>query len=328
MDTIYQEDQILNDIIDACVQRLGWHIQSISPIHRGWLNLKWKIHTDTETYLIKQYNCERFRDYDPAVLNRAFAQQIRLYHDGIPAPKLITDDHTIWHTSHLGERFLVMEYCEGDIVSPGTVNGDQLYDLGRLTGQMHLRLNDGSLPVSASPLFQPPTREQRLQHWDRLYAQLQAEEQQACLPLVEQQRQATVLMNTDILHHLRPGWAHRDLWTDNLLFYPDKVAAILDYDRLNYDYPQLDIARAILSCIWNGELDYSRASVFMQGYREVHPLYKEKLGVSLQALWYMESVWWIRSEMDVESGPPQRFALEMNWLAEHYGELEEITGSL
>ncbi|ANF96701.1 phosphotransferase [Paenibacillus bovis] len=324
MDIAYQEDMILNDIIDACVQRMGWQIQSITPIRRGWLNLKWKIHTDSGIYLIKQYNRERFQAYDPAVLEQAFAQQIRLRASGIPAPQLITDGHTVWHTSALGERFLVMDYCEGEIIMPGMVNEAQLYDLGRITGQMHRLLNDNSLPVQAPPLFQPPTRDQRLQYWEQLYIQFQEEGHQIYLPIVEQQRQTTITMNMDILQTLRPGWAHRDLWTDNLLFYPDKVTAVLDYDRLNYDYPQLDIARAILSCVWDGEFDLTRAAAFMQGYREVHPHYNERLSVSLQALWYMESVWWIRTGMDKDSGPPVRFVREMSWLAEHYGVLDEI----
>nr|WP_237171634.1 phosphotransferase [Paenibacillus sp. IHB B 3084] len=41
---------------------------------------------------------------------------------------------------------------------------------------------------------------------------------------------------------LPPGWVHRDLWTDNVLFNDDKLSAILDFDRLDYDYTQLDIA--------------------------------------------------------------------------------------
>ena len=41
---------------------------------------------------------------------------------------------------------------------------------------------------------------------------------------------------------------HRDLWVDNFLFYNDKVSAILDFDRMDYDYVELDIGRTVISC--------------------------------------------------------------------------------
>ncbi|MDQ0166176.1 phosphotransferase [Bacillus horti] len=40
---------------------------------------------------------------------------------------------------------------------------------------------------------------------------------------------------------------HRDLWMDNLLFHGNRVSAVLDFDRRKYDYPQLDVDRAIMS---------------------------------------------------------------------------------
>ncbi|SEN99540.1 Phosphotransferase enzyme family protein [Paenibacillus sophorae] len=85
---------------------------------------------------------------------------------------------------------------------------------------------------------------------------------------IEIQRRATEDINLEILESLQLGWAHRDLWVDNLLFNDSQLTAILDFDRLNYDYPQLDVARAVMSCALDNSLDVSLASAFIEGYSE------------------------------------------------------------
>jgi homoserine kinase type II len=42
------------------------------------------------------------------------------------------------------------------------------------------------------------------------------------------------------------------------------------------------------------------------------------LGPSIKMLWYLESEWWIRLDLEIQKDiPPARFALEMIWLEEH-----------
>ena len=61
---------------------------------------------------------------------------------------------------------------------------------------------------------------------------------------------------------------HRDLWVDNFLFYNDKVSAILDFDRMDYDYVELDIGRTVISCaLHDGVLNKSLVASFLEGYR-------------------------------------------------------------
>ncbi|MFH4317152.1 phosphotransferase, partial [Acinetobacter baumannii] len=68
------------------------------------------------------------------------------------------------------------------------------------------------------------------------------------LPYIKLQQEATQLVNVDQFYNSKKGWVHRDLWVDNFLFHNDKVSAILDFDRLDYDYVKLDIGRAVISC--------------------------------------------------------------------------------
>ena len=124
------------------------------------------------------------------------------------------------------------------------------------------------------------------------------------------------------------GITHRDLWVDNLLFNDNRLTAILDFDRLRYDYPQLDVARAVISCALDDDLDVSLASAFIDGYSEERTVVKGYLTNSLRLLWYMESTWWINATMDQHSVPPARFAEEMLWLAENQKNMSALLGNI
>lgn len=62
-----------------------------------------------------------------------------------------------------------------------------------------------------------------------------------------------------------------------------------------------------MSCAFDDTLDPVLAAAFMEGYRqeEAAATGKGYLTISLQMLWYMESVWWIRDQMDRQSPPPR-----------------------
>ncbi|WP_308530987.1 phosphotransferase [uncultured Paenibacillus sp.] len=323
LDQAWQEERVLDELKLAFAHHFSSPVRQAIPIRRGWLNYKWKIATDFGDFILKQYHRERFKSYKPETLKLALAQQLRLSERGFPCPKLLASNGELMLESANGEKFIVMGYCQGQLVPPGQANIRQIYDLGRITGQMHRMLNDGTLGRKNSPLFCPPPREERLKHWIELQVQAQSSGNAQELALIETQRIATENVDLGCFEWMEPGWAHRDLWVDNLLFDESTVAAVLDFDRLNYDFPRLDVARAVMSCAFRDTLDLSLASAFMEGYRQVGTSATEErfLTNSLQMLWYMESVWWIHDHMELHSPPPARFAKEMDWLAEHINDL-------
>ena len=328
METIATEEMILDDLIETFHRFFGLKVYESTPIKRGWLNLKWKVTTDSGTFLMKQYNKRRYKIYNPEDLSFACAQQVRLYDQGLACPKLFSHhDHILLESDH-GERFMVMEYCQGKLIPPGKANAHQIYDLGRATGKMHCLLNDGTLGIKDSPQFIPPSREERLAHWDSVWEQTKEAGKTQLLAGIETQRRATENLNIELLDGLQFGWAHRDLWVDNLLFDDKGLTAILDFDRLRYDYPQLDAARAVMSCALDDDFDVSLAAAFIEGYSEERAVREGYLTAALQLLWYMESTWWINAEMEQHSVPPARFAKEMNWLAENQSNLRAMLGNI
>ncbi|MGN4470654.1 phosphotransferase [Bacillus cereus group sp. MYBK40-2] len=322
-------NMILQELQVECESLFEFKIKKVIPIHRGWLNLKWKLETDVGNFVLKQYNKERYKLYDPLTLLQALHQQQRLHNNGISCPKLLTYKNNVMHTSKNNERFVVLEYKEGNLISPGKVNEKEIYSLGKTIGHMHNLLNDGSLIEGETSKFVPPTIEERVKHWEEKRREAEQLGKEHILPYIKLQQEVTQLVNVNQFYNSKKGWVHRDLWVDNLLFHNDKVSAILDFDRLDYDYVELDIGRAVISCaLHDGVLNKSLVASFLEGYRNELDFPVGNIVRAIQMLWYMESTWWIHANMDQHSVPPSRFADEMNWIAKNYSALHSILADL
>lgn len=346
MELIVTEEMVLEDLMATCTRIFGFNVRQITPIKRGWLNLKWKVETDAGNYLIKQYHKERYKKYKHVELLQAFAEQSRLYEQGFPTAKLLTHEGQFFLKSDNGELFMVMEFCKGNLIPPGQMNAAQMHDLGRVTGQLHQLCNDGSLEKKKHPEFRAPSIEERLVYWNderqkimnrisqlgvdrEAEAIIHVEKQKKLLAIIDKQCEVSERVHLEDFNLEVTGWAHRDLWMDNLLFLGDRVNAVLDFDRMNYDYPQLDVARAIISGALSDQgLDASLVRAFHAGYSEHQRLEEGFVSKALKLLWYMESTWWIHGNMDQQSGPSARFAEEMVWLGDHYFELDALLEDL
>lgn len=319
-------DEVYHDVRQAAEALWGLGFSNPRPLTLGLLNLKWMVDTAEGAVVVKQFSRERYQQFD---LDRvaveqeiALREQRRLWDLGIPCPRLWTHDEMAIQRSASGERFVVMEYIRGEHQRPGTVNLEQMYSLGQATALMHNGLNDGHR-TETLPKFQPPRKEERLAFWRATSAAAPANE-----PVQErivQQIRATEQFDVACLEACRPGLAHRDLWVDNLLFTGSRLAAILDFDRVAFDYPALDIARAIMSGALAGDhLNTAAAFAFVEGYRARRVLEEGAVVRSLQLLWYMESVWWIGPHINRDRYQEVQFENEMVWLATHLSDLPAI----
>jgi homoserine kinase type II len=108
------------------------------------------------------------------------------------------------------------------------------------------------------------------------------------------------------------------------LFHTDSLSAIVDFDRFQYIYPELDISRAILSFALDDNclrLDAVRA--FIDGYNQFGTITVADVIRALKLLYCLESFWWLNSNR-FDSEPPKRFAYEMAWLSINWSKLEKI----
>lgn len=308
----------------------GLHLENPIPINLGYLNLKWKVRTEKGQFVIKQISKERYakHDFEKIILEQdlALREQLRQFENGTLCPKILKNKDHIIHKSSSGERFIIMEYVEGENLLPGTLNEKQMYSLGQMTANMHNVSNDGTYSTDRSPKFSPPIVEERIDYWTSLYET--CEENDHFLEIVEIRIKATKQFNLDMIKSCKPGWAHRDLWVDNILFSGDELSAILDFDRFAFDYPELDIARAIMSGALNGNtFNENCASAFLEGYRTKRNLENGVFVRSLYLLWYLESPWWIRSNLNHNRYQEVQFQNEMIWLGGNLSELRTMFGT-
>jgi len=311
----YRDHPILLELQENSHQLFGFKLYSSESISLGWLNLKWKLVTDQGEFLLKVYHPQRYRDID--VLSRALQQQQRMYNIGFPTPELLMIKGEVIHQCQ-GMHFIIMRFCPGKLVTNKHINKNQMYDLGAVTGKMHRILNNTTMDINITPQYTPPSRGDRLEHWYHVIRDAENNHKIHLISNIELQLKLTETIDIDSFSKRTAGWAHGDLWVDNLLFMNNKVSAVLDFDRLNYNYPELDVARAIMSWAFShGNLRADFVSSYLAGYRQENEYPNGKLVDSLRMLWYLESVWWINAQMDSHNDIQTRFAEEMIWLAQN-----------
>ncbi|QSO45650.1 phosphotransferase [Alicyclobacillus mengziensis] len=320
-------DTKFDELCEECEQWFGFKVLDAKPIVRGWLNRKWKLTTTHGVFLLKCYDPDRYRMYDEAALVKALRWQSELHKKGLPCPRILSHDEAELQMTPSGQRYMVMSFCAGQRMLPGKATVGEMYSLGVATGQMHdLLLTLGDVPTK--PTFSIPAVSERVEHWTGILGRMEADGKQELSPFAERQLSATQDIDIDDFESVEIGWAHRDLWADNILVADDRLSAILDFDRLKNDYVELDMARAIMSGALDGdELNITAIQAFLDGYRTQRDFPKGRILRSLRMLWYMESSWWITPNMDKHTVPPQRFAHEMDWLARHIGALPSILGA-
>ncbi|CAG9621866.1 phosphotransferase [Sutcliffiella rhizosphaerae] len=316
-------EKIFTDIMDRVANQFGWQVNQVEQINKGYLNLKWRVVTDHKTILIKQFNKDRMKKYNPKEHLFALKVQQYLHLQGFPCPQIITCNEEIVWKSERGELFMVMDFHSGSTIIPGRANSEKMYQLGMITGKMHQLLSEVKPKGKLSPVFLIPTKEERMSYWKNVKCKVTSNDK--IVSLMENQLILTEKIDFHNFTELEIGLTHRDLFMDNILFKENEVAAILDFDRLNLDYPCLDVARAIMSgALIDGKLCIENVRSFVEGYKENKSLSRKMLIKSFKLLWLMESTWWIEPRMEHHVGPPVRFLEEILWLQENYFNLADI----
>ncbi|WP_144702392.1 phosphotransferase [Fictibacillus phosphorivorans] len=324
METEISNESLWTHLKEEVETRFGFEVDKCTPIYRGWLNQKWKIETNQGVFLIKQYNKERMKRYDLQTIQTALHAQNRLFTQGIACPEILSYKGDLLQKSTEGERFTVMRFMEGSLVSPGNLSSNQMRSLGEEVGKLHTLLNDGTLSAKSETIFKIPSIEERVEYWQGEIHKCDEQGLDSIRSIMDLQKNASLTLDIEQFNNLTPGWCHRDLWVDNLLFSEDHFSAILDFDRMNYDYLELDIGRLIIStCLQNNILNRKAVQAFLKGYNNTNELSVERLVISLRLVWYMESTWWIDINPH-EGEPPKRFQQEMVWLARHQQRLKEL----
>jgi homoserine kinase type II len=325
---------LFDDICSVINQKLNIKVYTYEYINRGYLNEKWTLYTNQGQLFVKSYHPDRYRNHLSTIwqeVDQALRLQMRFYNSGGSCPMLFSNEENGYlFETPTGRKFVLMEHCPGKIVRAGEVNELQMYSLGLAAAEMHNSWNldnDGMLQKNGEPVWRLDIAEM-MGTWNRRW-----EEARTSSPLIRNalQLQKEILdqINVDEYKSFASGWTHLDLWVDNLLFSSDELTAIVDFDRVRYSYPILDIGRAILSCTLDaGRFRPDAASAFAEGYRKFREIPKGYLLNAIRYSWMVESFWWLRPRMESYSVAPKRFAEEMLWTASGWDFLEKELGDI
>lgn len=292
-------------------------------IEQGYLNLKWKIETDVGSLFVKQYDKTRYPENFVNGLEIFLTHQLKLHKEGIPSPKLFSNQGRYVLRTPSQERFVLMSLCEGNVIPPGSANENQAYTLGNAIGRMHQILNSNN--SNAYPLhWDIRNKEEMLEHLNKRLIHAKNMKSEKTIRALEVQRKILDETDIDIFSNCERGWGHWDLFVDNLLFTHDSLSAILDFDRMHFVYPEFDISRPILSCMLDdGSIHMDSVGAFVNGYREYQSLTLEKLVRSIRLTWWKEGEW-VAVEGENDSIPLKRFREENIWIGENWNNLYDM----
>ncbi len=340
-----EPNELLQEIRDDVKAKWDMTVVSAEPIRRGLLNEKWKLVTDKGDWFVKSYHPERYGKNGPGIW-REIEQALRLQSvfrgAGGLAPDIVSVDGSHIQTLPSGRKYIVMEFCAGDVVEAGKVNDRQMRSLGETAALMHSawngraaaggQNNDGTAHAALSPPEQPLWRiskQQMQETWQDRWEKARHGSSETVRYALRLQKDVMETLDEREFANGTPGWTHLDLWVDNLLFHRDSLSAIVDFDRVRYAFPLLDLGRAVLSCtLHDGTFRRDEAAAFAEGYRKRRELPKGELLRAVRYTWCIESQWWLRPAFDTMSPNPRRFASEMIWTAEQWDRLETLLGDL
>lgn len=322
------KDNILNEIKETVEKMFSLKVTEYVEINKGLLNLKWKFVTDKGTFFVKEYNPERYPASKEQRLNTALSFQMKLSEKAIRCPHFLTFQGELMLRTRHNIRFTVTDYCDGYLIDAGKINCSQAHDLGVELAKIHIIINN-QIDEKATPTWVVPSKEQLIAKWDKNWLLTNSTNTEDINYYLKLQREIFENIEIDAFKACKPGWAHSDLWCDNLLFHSDSLSAILDFDRLQYIYPELDISRAVLSFgLDNNVLRTDVVKAFLDGYNEIVHITVDDFICSLKLLYCLESFWWLKNDSFNGDAPPKRFAAEMMWLSVNWSKLEMILGEL
>lgn len=293
-------------------------IQTFQTIHRGWKNLKWVIETPQgQSFFVKEYCLDRYQGKWNHV-ERALAIQNRMREKGVCCPKVyVLQDGKRIGSIQKQIFFSVMEVKKGEVMESGTASIHQMASLGNELGKLHQHLQT----IRSQEIFWHPKKEDLLNHWKQEFLRSRQKGRSTEIQkALETQKSILDQLDFSLFNSCQPGWTHWDFQMDNLLFLGEEVSAILDFDRMRYAYPELDVARALLSGGLNEEgLAKEKVDAFLHAYQVHRPSFTHNdLGRAFLLIWVIETPWWFRADIEEWEEVPRRFFQEICWIQQNW----------
>jgi homoserine kinase type II len=314
-----ENDHMIREIVDHIQTNFSVSIQKIEPYSHSPSTRRWVVTTDQEDKLFVENYCLNQIES----LKTALKIQDKLNDAGVVCPRVYHQDNQFVFTTHSGYIYYLMSYWEGEPIQSGEASWLQMYDLGRVIGYMHYVLDD----IPSGRQDWTPSRLTLLHKWRTEWEKSQSEETSIRIRfLLKRQRELIDEIDMKFLQSCQSGWAHSNLWAENIFYQGHLVSGMIGFDQMKYVYPHLDIARIILTGAFSMEsgMDLEKAAAFLSGYRLYRSLSMKQVASAFQLLWCLEAPRCFTADIETKSIKEQRLFEENCWIMEHWWDLEEV----
>ncbi|MFE0460061.1 phosphotransferase [Kitasatospora sp. NPDC058965] len=277
----------------------------VVPVAEGLLNRGYRVTTSCGRYFLKCY-------VEPATAApAAIAAQHRatdlLAALGLPVPPPLADRTGRTVTRRDGRRFALYPWVPGEHRTGAELDLTQCSELGALLGRLHSALAQVCAPVVqplAVPTADPAGTAALIGELRRLAARHRP---YGAFDRLAERRLAERLDLLAAHRHRRPadtavgrsGWVHGDFHGLNLLYQGERVAAVLDWDRLRVR-PRAEEAVRAATLVFHhpvgGELDLARVRRYARGYRQAAGAGPAELRLAVHRVWWerLNDFWMLR----------------------------------
>lgn len=295
----------------------------IEAIDGGWLNRLWRVRSDRGVWIVKLYSPARYSTAKLDALEPALAQQHRLHKAGFVCPEALSSAGKFVRRVNEQIAYTVHSFCTGEKLRAETITPVQMESLGDTCARMHVFL------AEASPAGTPPDPMAEMNaHLEKCRLERGAPE--AFHTAVRESLAAADVLDSKLFDRVQSQLSHEDFAPDNLLFSPQGVSAVIDFDRCHLFFPLHDVGRALLSfALSNNVLRINMVRAFQSGYARHRPLSAADIADALRVTWCTEVPWWVLPEcFQSFHGKATRYRDEILWLGPQLHTLEAILSDL
>jgi homoserine kinase type II len=321
MESKVDRDLLQNEIIEDMKIKFGIRVNSVSPIAWNYGNVCWLMNSDGGAHFVKVLDKIRNkRTMDNT--RQALRYQDQMHYAGIPCQPVLSYNGDYSYVTLKGEEYTITGASEGQHIEAGQANPAQMYTLGKATGLMHNWLKN-NLPQLESLHWELKSKEDMIIRLEKNLQETMAHHNSRYADAIKRQLDILRYLDLDELRTCSHGWAHWDMHIDNLMFQEDRVADIIDFDRISYVYTDFDISRALLSCTLTSKgFPIENVKAYVDGYSECTRLTAERIVRSLKLTWYKECKW--THAKYSKNRPMSRFIEELIWVGDNWDLLEDI----
>ncbi|MEU6246889.1 phosphotransferase [Glycomyces sp. NPDC047010] len=277
-------------------------VRGVRYLADGLLNRNWRLDVGGEAFALKELSSTT-----PDAARRSLAVMTAAGADGVPVVEVVPDRRGAL-VSEIGDQaYYLARWVDGDHRRGVEMTPSASFHMGEMLGRVRVALARPGLLPGEEPRTEPPpsvatARERIGDYLELIGAKGETDEFDAmAVPLLRSRIELVAAHG-----HLRPegpvvgpvGWIHGDCQNWNLIWQGERIAAVLDWDRLRVNAYGEEVVRASMyqCALPDGSVDLECISAMLDGYRSVAPISGAALLDAARRRWWrlITSVWHLK----------------------------------